>query len=156
MEQFRDAQHVKLLPPDIKFTGPLLGKNNLPVTHPHGGQQAIIAPVQEGSARPPLGIAGQVGKKIIAIEVVAIILAVDLRAGFQLLGNIRAPRSSHKCRHPIGMGHDVIENGPRGYFARPAHHGRHPETALPVGVLLTAERRDTGIRPGIEVRTVVG
>ena len=41
-------------------------------------------------------------------------------------------------------------------LARPAHHRRHAEGAFPVGVLLVAERRHAGVRPGVHVRPVVG
>ena len=38
----------------------------------------------------------------------------------------------------------------------PADHRRHPVGALPVGVLLVAERRHAGVRPAVHVRPVVG
>ena len=41
-------------------------------------------------------------------------------------------------------------------LARPAQEGRHAVGALPVAVLLGAERRDRGVRPGVVVRAVVG
>ena len=43
-----------------------------------------------------------------------------------------------------------------GDLAGPAHHARHPEGALPVRVLLAAERRHAGVRPAVHVRPVVG
>ena len=41
-------------------------------------------------------------------------------------------------------------------LARPAHQHRHAERALPVGVLLAAERRHGAVRPGVHVGAVVG
>ena len=40
--------------------------------------------------------------------------------------------------------------------AGPADHLGHPERALPVGVLLAAERRHAAVGPGVHVRAVVG
>jgi hypothetical protein len=40
-------------------------------------------------------------------------------------------------------------------MSRPTDQARHSERALPVGVLLAAERRGAGIGPGVLVRTVV-
>ena len=45
---------------------------------------------------------------------------------------------------------------PAGMLAGPAHHRRHAVGALPVRVLLVAERRHAGVGPGVHVRPVVG
>ena len=49
-----------------------------------------------------------------------------------------------------------FETRARGDPARPADHLGDPERALPVGVLLAAERRHAAVGPGVHVRPVVG
>ena len=86
---------------------------------------------------------------------IAIGLAIDLHTRFQGLSNIGTSYCCHQGGHPVGVGHDVIDDGARRNFAGPTHHRRHPEAALPVGVLFTAERGDTSVGPGVEVWAVV-
>ena len=51
---------------------------------------------------------------------------------------------------------DPVRDLARLDLARPAHHHRDAEGALPVGVLLAAERRHAAVRPRVHVGTVVG
>ena len=78
------------------------------------------------------------------IPVQQVLLEVGLAGGRQERG------------HPVHVVHDLVGDRTRLDVAGPPHHGRHPPAALPIGVLLTAERRPTGIGPGVHVRPVVG
>jgi hypothetical protein len=51
---------------------------------------------------------------------------------------------------------DLVRDRARLDLSRPAHQHRHPEGALPVGVLLVTERGHGAVGPGVHVRSVVG
>src|SRR4029078_4025183 len=51
---------------------------------------------------------------------------------------------------------DVFQHGAGLHRTRPADDPRHAPAALPVGVLLAAERRVGAVRPGVVLGTVVG
>ena len=53
------------------------------------------------------------------------------------------------------MRHDLVDDLSFRDTTGPANHRGNAEAALPVSILLTSERRNRGIRPGIEVRAVV-
>ena len=63
--------------------------------------------------------------------------------------------SGQEGREPVHVVDDLVGPLAGRDLAEPAHHGRHPPAALPIGVLLAAERSGTGIRLGVVVRAVV-
>ena len=77
MKYLWNSEGIKLFTPDIKFLGPLLSKNHLPITHPHGGEQTVIAPVIKGVTRAVINLAGEIRQKIVAIEMIVIITTID-------------------------------------------------------------------------------
>ena len=59
-------------------------------------------------------------------------------------------------RQPVVVLDDLVGHHAGRDVARPADHLRDPERALPVGVLLAAERGHAAVGPGVHVRAVVG
>src|SRR5436305_14382443 len=53
------------------------------------------------------------------------------------------------------MGGNIVHDGPWVNPAGPAHEDWHAPATLPIGVLLAAERGDTGIRPAVIMRAVI-
>ena len=67
-----------------------------------------------------------------------------------------SPAAARNVWQPVVPADDLVGHRPGLDLARPADHARHPERALPVGVLLAAERGHGAVRPGVHVRAVVG
>ncbi len=67
-----------------------------------------------------------------------------------------SPAAARKRRQPVVVLDDLVRDGAGRDLAGPADHLRDAERALPVGVLLAAERRHAGVGPGVHVRAVVG
>ena len=77
-----NPEGIKLFAPYIEFLGPLLSKDYLPITHPHGGEQAVITPIIKGVTRAVFNLAGEVRQKIVAIEMIVVITTIDGDTGF--------------------------------------------------------------------------
>ena len=67
-----------------------------------------------------------------------------------------SPGGGQEGGQPVQVADDLVGHGAGLDLAGPAHHGRHPEGALPVGVLLVAEGRHAAVGPGVHMRPVVG
>ena len=80
----------------------------------------------------------------------------ELIALHQPLLDVRHAGRRQERRHPVLVRDDAVEGLAGGEMAGPADEGRDAVGAFPVRVLLAAERRRAGIRPGIVVRAVVG
>ena len=59
-------------------------------------------------------------------------------------------------RQPVLVRDDAVQRLAGREVAGPADESRHAIGAFPVRVLLAAERRGAGVRPGVVVRAVVG
>ncbi len=84
------------------------------------------------------------------------LLAIGLVSVEQLFLDIRLACGRQQGGQPLLVGDDAVEHLAGLELARPAHKGRHPVGALPVGVLFAAPGGDRRIRPGVEVRAIVG
>ena len=84
------------------------------------------------------------------------VLPRGLVAGPALRRDVRLAGRGQERRQHVLKGDDAVERHARLPLRRPAQEGRHAVGALPVAVLLGAERRDRGVRPGVVVRAVVG
>ena len=89
-----------------------------------------------------------------------LILGLPVRAGLvallQFVADVRVARGCQQRRQPVVVLDDLVGHRARLDLAGPADQLRHPEGALPVGVLLAAERRGAAVGPGIAMRAVVG
>ena len=83
-------------------------------------------------------------------------LSADRAAIKELLGHVRIAGGSEQGRKHVDVGDNAVQPRAGLDLARPAHETRHAPAALPVGVLVAAERRVTGVRPGVVLRSVVG
>src|SRR5437667_4704366 len=73
----------------------------------------------------------------------------------ELLGNIGLARRSKKRRHPVLVRSDIIQDQAALDPAWPTHEDWHAPAPLPIGVFLTAKRRNSSIGPTIVMGTVV-
>ena len=115
----------------------------------------IIADIEEESARAFLDLASQVGQHIVAVNMNFEGLVASFVTIQELLLDVRITSSGQECGQPVLVGDDAIQHRACLDLARPAHEGRHAPAAFPVGVLLSAEWGDAGIRPGVVVRPVI-
>ena len=69
---------------------------------------------------------------------------------------VGVPGRGEEGREPVQAREHLVGDLARLDLARPADHRRHAEGAFPVRVLLAAERRRRGVRPGELVGAVVG
>src|SRR5262245_58208678 len=100
-------------------------------------------------------LACEIRKLAITIKMNFESLATRIVASQQLLFDVGIACRRHERRNPIERAERFIGNRARLNLARPANEARHAESALPIGVLLTAERGRASIGPGILVRTIV-
>src|SRR6185295_19905686 len=83
-------------------------------------------------------------------------LLVGLVTGLELLDDVGLAGRSKERWQPVVMLDDLVRYHSCRDLARPTHDLGHPKCALPVGVLLTAERRGARVRPAVFMRAVVG
>ena len=67
-----------------------------------------------------------------------------------------SPAAASRRRQHVGVREDLVGHRPRLDDSRPADDARHAPAALPVGVLLAAERRPAAIGPAQALGAVVG
>ena len=93
--------------------------------------------------RAVLDLAGQVGQQVVPVDVdlVLVFSSARLVALLQLLDDVRFAGRGQERGQPVVMLHDLVGHRSGRDLAGPADHLRDPECALPVGVLLAAERR---------------
>ena len=84
------------------------------------------------------------------------VLPAAVVALLQLLDDVRLAGGREERRQPVVVLHDLVRDDAGRDLARPAHQQRDTERALPVRVLLAAERRHRAVRPRVHVRPVVG
>ena len=101
-------------------------------------------------------LAGQVGQQVVAVDVHLERLVADLVARLELLDDVGSPAAARNVGSQSWCWMISLDTAPGGDLARPADQLRDAERALPVGVLLTAERGHRAVRPGVHVRPVVG
>src|SRR6185437_12313369 len=103
-----------------------------------------------------LCLAGQVGNHVVAVEMDVIRLAADRATVEELLGDVWIAGGSEQRRKHVDVRDDASKNRAGLDLTWPAHKAWHAPAALPVGVLLGAERGRGAVRPGVVLRTVVG
>ena len=84
------------------------------------------------------------------------VLVAGLVALLQLLDDVGFTGGGQERRQPVVVLDDLVGHHPGLDLAGPADHLGNPERALPVGVLLAAERRGAAVGPAVAVRPVVG
>ena len=136
--------------------GALHRQMELVVADPHRDDVAVVAEVDDGVSRALLHLAGQVGNHVVAVEMDLVGLVADRAAVEELLGDVRIAGGGEQRRKHVDVRDDAVQHRAGLDLARPAHEARHAPAALPVGVLLAAERRVGAVRPGVVLRTVVG
>ena len=75
---------------------PLLHEHDLPVVEAQAEHVAVVAEVEEEVARALLGLAGQVGQQVEAVDVVLVGAADGLIALLQLVDDVGAPAMARK------------------------------------------------------------
>src|SRR5262245_56013022 len=157
VEELREPQRRERLRPHLQRPlAALLDEDELPVLVPQADHVAVVVEVEELLPRALRLLAGEVGELVEAVEVHLEVLARGVRTLQELLLRIRVARCRQQGRHPVERAHDLVADRPGRDVARPAEDARHPERALPVGVLLAAERRRPAVGPRVGVGAVVG
>ena len=133
----------------------LLHEHRLPLLVAKAGKVAVVGPVEEFAALVRALARKQVAL-VVAVEVNLESLAGGIVALQQLVLDVRLAGRRDQRRRPVLGGEDVVDLGARRHQARPADHRRHAVAALPVGVLLAAERRGAAVGPGERLGAVVG
>ena len=84
------------------------------------------------------------------------VLPLDSVAREELALDVGIAGRGEQRREPVEPADDLVGDLTGRDVSRPADHGGHTEGALPVRVLLAAERCHRPVRPGVHVRAVVG
>ena len=106
-----------------------------------------------------LDLAHQVRQQVEPVDVDLVLglpVGACLVALLQLVADVGVARGGQQRRQPVVVLDDVVGNAARLDLSGPADQLRNPVGALPVGVLLAAERRGARVRPAVAVRAVVG
>src|SRR6266850_1471316 len=157
VEEFRNTQLGERLGPNSQRSRrALLFEHELPVFVTHGDEIAVVVEVDELLARAAWLLTGEIGKLIVAVEMNFPGLAPGLVTFEQLVLDVRIAGCRHEGWHPVEGTDDVVRDRAWLNASGPADHAWHAERAFPVRILLAAERRRTGIRPGILMWTIVG
>src|SRR5215467_12771105 len=156
VEEARDPEPDERLRPDFKSFRALLGEHGLPLVVAQRHQVTVVAPVEELLARVLRDVTLEVRHQIVAVEVDLERLVPRPVAGLDLVHDARlASRREDRGQHVL-VGEDVVGNGAGLDDPGPADDARYAPAALPVGVLLTAERGGSTVRPGEDLGAVVG
>jgi hypothetical protein len=116
----------------------------------------VVGEVDEALARAFIHLAGQIGQQVEGVEVDLELLVAGFVALLELLDDVRLPGGGQEGGQPVVVLDELVGHHSGGDLARPADQLRHAERALPVGVLLAAERCRRAVGPGVGVRPVVG
>ena len=136
--------------------GALLEEHELPVVVAQRREVAVVGDVEEVLARARVRRAGEVVELVVPVEVHLVPGAVELGAGLEPVGDVGVAGRREQGDEPVVVADDAVEDLPGRDVAGPADHRRHAVGALPVRVLLVAERRHAGVGPRVHVRAVVG
>src|SRR6516165_5663757 len=155
VEQPGQAQLHQRLCPDIEAMRPLLQEHGLPLLVAQASEVAVVGPVEELAdlVRPP---ASELITLVVAVEMNFEGLAGGIVALQELVLDVWLAGGSDQRRRPVLGGEDVVDLDARRHQAGPAYHRGHAIAALPVGVLLAAERRRAAVGPGERLGAVVG
>ena len=156
VKELGQAHLDKGLRPELHRLGPLLVVDQLPVADPERHDLAVVVGVVEPVARAFVGLAGQVGQQVVAVDVDVEGLVAGLVALEQFLLDVRVAGCGQQRGQPLLVGDDAVERLAGLELARPAHKAGHAVGAFPVGVFLAAPGSDRPVRPGVIVRAVVG
>ena len=119
----------------------------------------VVVEVEESAPRAVFDLAHQVRQQVEPVDV-DLVLGVSVGPGLvallQLVADVGIARRGEQRGQPVVVLDDVVGYAARLDLSGPADQLRHPVRALPVGVLLAAERRGARVRPAVAVRSVVG
>ena len=93
---------------------------------------------------------------VVAVEVHLERLLPDTHTLQELLGDVRHAGGRQQRGQHVFVREDIVQHRAGFDHAGPANGRRHAEAALPVGVLLAAERRRAAVGPREFLRAVVG
>ena len=157
VEELRDPQRDERLGPDLqRALDALLHEHDLPVVEAEREHVAVVGEVDEPLPRALVHLAGEVGQQVVAVDVDLEGLVADRVARLQLLDDVGLARGGEERRQPVVVLDDLVRDRRRRGSCRASGSARHAERALPVRVLLAAERRHPAVRPDVHVRAVVG
>ena len=160
LNSFGHPQRGERFGPDSqRALAALLDEHGFPVLEPHRDEFAVVGEVEEAAPRAVFDLTRQVRQQVEAVDVDLVLglsVGTGLVALLQLLDDVGFAGGGQECRQPVVVLDDVVGHRARLDLSRPADHLRNPERALPVGVLLAAERRGARVGPAVAVRPVVG
>ena len=107
-------------------------------------------------ARPFLRLALEGGQQVVPVEVDLVGHPACRQAGQRRLLHVWLAGGGQQRRQPVLVRDDLVDLGAGLDHAGPAHDQRHAIAALPVGVLLAAERRRAAVGPAEHLGAVVG
>ena len=108
VNELREAQRHERVLPHVQTLGPLLHKQHLPAFIPQGGEVAVVRPVEE-VLTGVLRFACEIVHQVIAVEVNLEGLACRVKAGQQLLLDVRLARRRRQGWHPVFVGNDAVD-----------------------------------------------
>src|SRR5262245_35147190 len=132
----------------------LFHKYGFPLVVTEAVKVAVIGPIEEFT--PLVGtLASEKFTLVVAIEMDPEVVARGGVAIKKFGLDIRCTGGGDQRRCPVLGGEEVVDPGARWHQTRPAYQRRDAVATLPVGVLLSPERRRSSIRPGKSFGAVV-
>src|SRR6185295_7086931 len=122
---------------------------DLPVVHADAEHVAVIAEVEEEVAWALLFLAGEIRQQAHAVDVILVRPSDRFVTLLELVDDVESAGHVEERRQPIVMLDDLVADRAGCDSSGPTHDHRHTERALPVRVLLAAERRGAGIGPRV-------
>ena len=152
----REAQVAEIALPDVQGAGRILHHEvQLVVAVAHGQQIEVVGEVPQYLPPALVFLAGQVGKLVVAVQVVLEGPSRGAVAFLEFVGDVGIAGRRDQGGEPVQAGKNFVGDLSRLDMPGPAHQGRDPEAAFPAGVLLVAERRHGRVGPGVHLRAVV-
>src|SRR5208282_5459608 len=125
----------------------LHGEVDLPVAVAKRHQVTFVAPVEEAWPRVLLHLALPMGHKVETVEIDFEGLVAGLVALLAFLDDVRLSGSRQQRRQHVLVRIDLVGDCTRIDDARPPDRAGYAPAAIPVRVLLAAERRYPAVRP---------
>ena len=156
VEEQRHAEFGEGLAPDFEGLAAVFEEDGLPGIVAHGNYLAVVIHIHEVMARGLRGFPADIVELVGPIEVVLVVAAVEINAFFQLFHDLEVTTGGGEGGQPVFVGNDAVADRASRKVAGPFDETGHAIGTLPVRVLLAAEWRCAGVRPGVVVRAVVG
>src|SRR5215468_3841183 len=141
VEGFGNPHLRERLPPNVETRGTLLVEHDFPIMYADGHKLAVVAPIKEARARRFFHVALEVWRQIDAIEMDLVGLVADFVALLHLLDEVGLAGRRREGRDEVLERSLTVDHLAGLDDPRPAHNAGHTPAALPVGVLLSSERR---------------